>query len=93
MSIYYEGVKVTKTMKLSSLNIVVGTKFKIVQCKIDIDEVPNIIADMHQEDPFTCEQGVAQMSCGHFMGKESMTILVRSFITENKYEIKCPHKD
>lgn len=86
MSLYYEGSKITKTKKLSELNIVVpGAKLKVIQTKIDIADVPNIIADIHGEDPLTDEKGVAKMSCGHYIGRDSMTALIRSLISENKY--------
>lgn len=33
------------------------------------------------------------MSCGHNIGKETMTGLIKSLIDNNKYEIRCPNKD
>ena len=31
------------------------------------------------------------MSCGHSIGKETMTQLIKSLIENNKYEIRCPN--
>jgi hypothetical protein len=33
------------------------------------------------------------MPCGHYIGTESITLLVRSLIDTNKYEIRCPFLD
>ena len=59
MSLYYEGTKITRNLRLSDLNIVVGTYIKVIQTKIKISEIPNIIADINGEDRFTGEEGVA----------------------------------
>jgi len=40
-------------MRLSSLRLVVGTKIKIIQEKLDIADIPHIIADAHSIDPLT----------------------------------------
>jgi hypothetical protein len=80
-------------MKLSSLNIVVGTQLKIIQSKADIAEVSAVIAYANGIDPLTDEVGTAKMSCGHHIGKDSMTMLIRSLIFSNKYEIRCPSHD
>ena len=93
MSLYYEGVKLTKTKKLSELTIVVGTQLKIIQTKIDISEVSAIIVDSNGIDPLTDEVGTAKMSCGHHIGKDSMTVLIRSLISSNKFQIRCPNYD
>lgn len=53
MSLYYEGVKITKNMKLRQLRIVVGTKLKIIQMKADIADVAAVVADAHGIDPLT----------------------------------------
>lgn len=63
----------------------VGTELKIVQGKIDIAEVSAIIADANGIDPLTDEVGTAKMSCGHHIGKDSMTALIRSLISSNKF--------
>lgn len=36
MKITYEGTKITKTMKLSEIPIVVGGKFRVIQEKLSI---------------------------------------------------------
>ena len=33
------------------------------------------------------------MACGHHIGRDTMTQLVRSLISSNKYEIRCPYPD
>ena len=33
------------------------------------------------------------MPCGHNIGRDSMTAMVRSLIDMNKYEIRCPFSD
>lgn len=93
MSLYYEGVKVTKNTKLCDLNIVVGDRLKITQHKADIAEISNIIADIHGIDQISLEEGVAKMSCGHSIGRDTMTGLVQSLISSNKFEIRCPYPD
>lgn len=62
-----------------------GNQITIRQTKLDISEVSNIIADVHGIDPITEEVGVAKMSCGHHIGTDCMTGLVRSLISESKY--------
>lgn len=37
------------------------------------------------------EKGVAKMPCGHYIGRDTMTDTVRSLISMNKFEIRCPY--
>lgn len=62
-----------------------GTKIKIKQTKVSIDEVSSITSDIHGLDPLTDELGVAIMCCGHKIGRDSMTALIRSIISSNRY--------
>lgn len=39
------------------------------------------------------EKGVAKMTCGHSIGRDTMTSLVRSLISSNRFEIRCPYPD
>ncbi len=55
MSIYYEGTKIGNNQKLSDIHLVVGTQLKIIQGKIQIGEVANIIADVHGIDVISLE--------------------------------------
>ena len=48
---------------------------------------------MHGIDLISEEVGVAEMSCGHKIGRDTMTALVKSLINCYKYEIKCPYPD
>ena len=63
----------------------VGTKLKIEQTKANISEIANIIADIHGIDQISLEEGVARMTCGHNIGRDTMTSLVRSLISTNQY--------
>ena len=71
----------------------VGTQLRITQHKADITEVANIIADAQGIDQITLEEGVARMECGHNVGRDAMTILVKSLISSNKFEVRCPYTD
>ncbi len=93
MSITYEGTKISNSTKLSDIQIVVGTSLTIQQNKISVSEISNIIADVHGIDLISDEQGVAKMPCGHHIGRDTMTTMVRSLIDCNKYEIRCPYPD
>lgn len=64
-----------------------------MQLKADLADVSKIVADIHGEDEISGETGTAKMSCGHNIGRDTMTTFVRSLITANKYEIKCPYAD
>ena len=33
------------------------------------------------------------MLCGHSIGRDTMTALVKSLISSNKFEIRCPYPD
>ena len=59
MSIKYEGTIIGKNKKLAEVQIVVGSQLKVVQEKIGIGEVQNIIADVHGIDAISEEVGVA----------------------------------
>lgn len=85
MSLYYEGTKLGKSTKLSDLHIVVGSQLKIRQTKADIADINNIVADIQGIDTISLEQGTAKMTCGHSIGRDTMTTLVRSLVTSNKY--------
>ena len=78
---------------MSEINIVVGNNLVIKQGKITLAEVSNIIADVHGIDLITDEMGVAKMSCGHSTGRDTVTALIKSLISANKFEIRCPYPD
>jgi hypothetical protein len=51
------------------------------------------VAD-YEEDPISGETTfTAKMSCGHSMTRDYMILLIRSLLTEKKYEIRCPNVD
>ena len=93
MSLTYEGTILRNTMKLGEINIVVGTQINIHQGKINIAEISSIIADANAIDEITGEEGTARMRCGHHIGRDTMTQMVRSLISSNQYEIRCPYQD
>lgn len=70
-----------------------GNQLRIIQSKIDVAEISNIIADIHGIDVISLEEGVARMTCGHNVGRDTMTLTVRSLISCNKFEIRCPYPD
>jgi hypothetical protein len=85
MSVKYEGSVIGNNRKLSDLNIVTGKNLVLDQDKIAVAEVANIIADAEGIDPISEEKGVAKMCCGHGIGRDTMTVLIRSLISANKY--------
>jgi hypothetical protein len=85
MSVIYEGTVIGNNKKLSDLSIVTGKNLVIRQDKIAVAEVANIIADAEGIDPISEEKGVAKMCCGHGIGRDTMTALIRSLISVNNY--------
>lgn len=56
-----------------------------MQQKADVSEISSIISDIHGEDLISGEVGTVKMSCGHNIGRDTMTSFVRSLITSNLY--------
>jgi hypothetical protein len=93
MSLYYVGIKIENHTKLSDINIVVGTQLKIIQTKAHISELTDVIVDIQGIDMISLERGVAKMTCGHKIGRDTMVSFIRSLISTNKFEIRCPYPD
>ena len=55
MTLYYEGTKISNSTKLGEINIVVGDMLKVIQDKMEIGEISNIIANVHGIDPISEE--------------------------------------
>ena len=44
----------------------------------------------YEQDQISLEETTARMPCGHVIGRDCMTMFIRSLISSHKYEIKCP---
>lgn len=60
--------------------------------KVDLAQVSKIKSDPKGEDKLTNEIGTTKMSCGHEIGRDSMTMLIKNLIEQKEYKIKCPNK-
>lgn len=85
MNLYHNTTKIEDNLIVSSIIVPQGTKLLIKQNKGDLADAPNVCFNAEDTDEITQEQGTAKMSCGHYIGRDHMTQLVRSLITAKKY--------
>lgn len=85
MEISCEGITIGNFTKLSSIARYVGPILKIIQNKRSVVEISSVVADLNGIDPISLEGPTVRMPCGHQIGRDTMTALVRSLISTNSY--------
>lgn len=64
----------------------------IFQSKSDLNEIPGLIIS-YEPDMLSLDdskEARAKMVCGHVISTESMTMFLRSLVSNRKYQIRCP---
>lgn len=91
MSLFYGEIEIKDKLHISNIQKDLGKPFLIHQRKTHIWNIPGLVTDRNRCDPFTKEMGVAQMSCGHWIGPKRMYSKIRNLIDTKKDEIRCDY--
>ena len=92
MNIYFASTKLDNNKKVEEYNIDDGDA--IVQNKGDLKDIIDIKFLSYEPDMLDWSDDLnearVKMKCGHVISRDSMTIFLRSLLSEKKFVIRCP---
>ena len=62
----------------------------LLQKKAAVWEIEELTAYQDEEDPISCEIGVAKLSCGHKIGREALRCKINKHLKDFHSDFNCP---